>query len=77
MLISVKATPKSKENKIELVLDNSYKIKVTAAAENNKANLAIINLLAKYFKVKKSQIILITGSKSRQKVFEIKKNQDS
>jgi len=37
----------------------------------NRANGAVIEALARHFKVKKYQIALLRGSKSKQKVFNI------
>jgi len=38
----------------------------------NKANLEVIALLAKHYKVPKSSIVLVRGGKSKIKVFEFK-----
>lgn len=71
MLINCQVTPKTKLNQVILVGSHAYKIKTTAAATGNQANLAVIKLLAKYLKIKKSQIFLKTGQTSKHKVFEI------
>jgi uncharacterized protein YggU (UPF0235/DUF167 family) len=39
-----------------------------------KANKAAIEALAKHFKTKKSNIFLISGIKSKSKIFEIRSN---
>ena len=73
MQISTKVFPKAKQNSIEKLDSFNFKIKTTTPAENNKANLAIIGILADYFQVKKSQIFLTKGAKSNQKTFQIEK----
>lgn len=50
----------------------TYKVSVKEAPVSGKANEAIIRALAKYFDVAKSNIHLISGQSSKQKLFEIK-----
>lgn len=50
----------------------TYKVSVKEAPVDGKANEAIIKALADYFDVPKSNITLISGQSSKQKVFEIK-----
>lgn len=67
MIIEVKVIPKS--SKIELVQLNekSFKIKLTEPPEKGKANQQCIEILAKYFKVRKQDVTIIQGSTSRNK----------
>jgi len=52
--------------------ENSYfKAYLTQPAHSGLANKQLIELLAKYFNVKKYQIRIIRGEKSRDKVIEI------
>ena len=67
---SVKVVPNARKNSLEMK-NNGLKIHVTAKAENNKANEAIMELLAEHFCVKKSCIRILSGLKSRKKVIEI------
>jgi len=74
--IQIKVVPQSKANKVEeCKLDEkgnlNLKIRVTAPATDNKANKAVIELLAKHFELKKSDIEIILGHTSRQKVIAI------
>jgi uncharacterized protein len=75
-------TPHAKENKVEkqqvLALGGInandgefYKVYVTAPPEDGKANKKLIELLAEYFKVPKSQIRIVKGEISRNKIVEI------
>jgi uncharacterized protein len=48
-----------------------YKVSVKEPPMQGKANEAIGRALAGYFKVAPSQVRLISGSSSKQKVFEI------
>jgi len=84
MRIIVKAKAKSREEKVERVTQPSlalnnikteltvYKVSVKEAPVGGQANEAIIKALAKYFDVAKSNIYLISGQTSKQKIFEIK-----
>jgi uncharacterized protein (TIGR00251 family) len=74
--IAVKVIPSAKKSAIiDLGLDNwgrkSLKIKVSQPPEDGKANLMIIEMLAQYFKVKKSNIIIISGWVVAHKIIEI------
>jgi len=46
-------------------------VRVTATPEKGKANEKVIKLLAKHFKVAKSQVKIIRGLTSRNKTVEI------
>ncbi len=85
MKIIVKAKTKAKINEVKRVVQpiinfaNTeikpelivYKVSVKEAPVNGKANEAIIEALAKYFDTAKSNINLVSGQSSKQKVFEI------
>ena len=69
----VKVTPKASRNLVELGGGtHSLRVYVTKVPENDKANEAVIALLAKYFKVAKSSIIIIKGRAGRNKLIKIK-----
>ena len=84
MKIVVKAKTKAKIEKVERVTQPSlgleenknelvvYKVSVKEAPVDGKANEAIIKALANYFDVAPSNISLVTGQTSKQKVFVIK-----
>lgn len=46
-------------------------LRVTAPPVDGAANKACIELIAKHFGIRKSQISLVSGTTSRTKVFEI------
>lgn len=68
--LKIKLIPKSSKNSIEGYIDDQLKVKVTAPAVDNKANEALIKLLAKEFKIPKSSIRIIKGKKSKNKIIE-------
>ena len=68
--IAVRVVPRAKRDKV-VKEQGRYKVYVTAPAENGRANRAVLELLADHFKLKKSQVQLIRGEKSRDKLFEL------
>lgn len=50
----------------------SLKVKVTSPPEKGKANEEVVELLAERFHVKKSDITILSGLKSRKKVAEVR-----
>ena len=72
MRVSIIAHPNNKRPRIENDLLGELHVYVSAPPLEEKANMAVIEALAKYFRTKKSSIKLIAGEKSKIKVFEIK-----
>ena len=72
MKISVKVKPNAKQEKIEKVNESHFLIWVKEKPQEGKANKALIKVLAEYFGVPQSQIVLLKGQSSREKIFEVK-----
>lgn len=73
MKISVKVKPNAKQEKIEKIGERDFLVWVKEKPQKGKANQAVIRVLAEYFNVPKSEVILLKGQTSKEKVFEIKK----
>lgn len=71
MRITIIAHPNSKKPRVEEDLLGTLRIYVNAPPLEGRANKAIIKVLAKYFKVRKSRVLFISGTKSKTKTFEI------
>ena len=71
MKIDVKVIPGAKRNAVRREGD-MWKIYLNAPAVDGKANQALAVLLADYFGVRKSQIEITKGLKSRHKTISIK-----
>jgi uncharacterized protein YggU (UPF0235/DUF167 family) len=73
--ITVKVTPKAKENSIkeenDLFGNTIYKIKTTAKPKDNEANQAVIEIIAKHFKIAKRDVNIIKGLSNRLKMVEV------
>jgi len=71
MKIFVKARPNSKAESIEKVDDAHFTVAVKEPPVKGRANAAISKALADYFGIAPSQVSLVSGFSSKQKVFEI------
>ena len=71
MKINVKAKPSSREEKVEKIDDLNYVVSVKEPPVKGKANEAIRNALAVYFKTGSSCVKIVSGHTSRNKVIEI------
>ena len=66
-ILPVRAQPGARRNEIRGLQDGALKVCVTQAPEKGKANKAIVEVLAKWLGVRKSQIELISGETASQK----------
>lgn len=70
-ILTVRVTPKAKSNRIVTVDrdDGSvlYKVYVTDAPTDGKANKAVVQLLATFLGVAKTQLVILSGATSRDK----------
>lgn len=71
MKLTIITHPNSKNPHIKKGLLGVLHIYVKGAPLEGKANKAVIEALADHLKIKKGQVILIRGEKSKNKVFEI------
>lgn len=69
--ILAEVKPNSQQQKIEKITDSVFKIHVKAPATEGKANKAVIEAVAEYFKVAKSLINIKAGKTSKTKVIII------
>lgn len=71
MKILVVVKLKSKNSGVEKISDSHFVVKTVKEAKDNKANVDIVNQLAKYFKVPKVNIEIIVGKTNKQKIINI------
>ena len=73
--ITVKVTSNAKENSIKEEIDlfgnTVYKIKTTAKPKDGEANEAVIEIIAKHFKIAKRDVNIVKGLSNRMKVVEV------
>ena len=70
MKIQVKAKPNSRTEEVSQEGD-SFVVKVKEPPMEGKANQAVVKLLAEHFGVRQSQVRILSGFRSRNKVIEI------
>jgi uncharacterized protein (TIGR00251 family) len=70
MKIQVKVKPNSRTEEV-IQEGDSFIVKVKEPPKEGKANQAVIKLLAGYFGVLQSQVRILSGFKSKNKVIEV------
>ncbi|MEO0025703.1 MAG: DUF167 domain-containing protein [candidate division WOR-3 bacterium] len=69
--VKVRVKPGSAKNQIVRNPDGSLIVAVREPPVEGRANRAAAELLATFFRVPKSAVRLVAGTRSRQKVYEI------
>ncbi|MBU0573225.1 MAG: DUF167 domain-containing protein [Candidatus Margulisiibacteriota bacterium] len=69
MKLEIKVVPNAKRNEMK-----EGKVYLNAPAVEGKANQALVEFLAEHFHVKRRDVKIVKGIKSRSKVVEIAKN---
>ena len=70
-LLRVKVHPESRENRIEVKGPTAYEAWVKAAAEQGKANAAVLALLAGRLGVAAKRLRIIKGATSPSKIVQV------
>jgi uncharacterized protein (TIGR00251 family) len=70
MLISIRVIPGAKQNRVVSEQDR-LKVYLTAPAIEGRANEALIKVLADHLQVRKSEVRIIRGGKSRDKIIQV------
>lgn len=72
MRIRVRVKPRAKEERIEgFSPDGTLVVRVAAPPERGKANERLVRILAEAFGVARSEVRVVAGHKSRDKVVEV------
>ncbi len=71
MILRVKVKPNSKKEDVKKISESELEVRVSVPPEKGKANERLIELLAKYYRVRKSAVKIIRGETSREKIVEI------
>jgi uncharacterized protein (TIGR00251 family) len=72
LTFDIQVTPRASRAEIAGVQDDALKVKVTALPVEGAANEACIKLLARELGLKKSQLEIFAGGKSRRKTVIVK-----
>ena len=71
MRILVQVKTNSKIESVEKIGNAEFLVRVRTPPIEGKANEKVRKLLAEYLKVSKSSVELISGQKSKKKIFEV------
>jgi len=71
LIFHIRVLPRSSRCEVVGVQDEALKIKITSPPIEGKANEECIRFLAAQFKIKKSQMEIIAGHKSRKKTVAV------
>jgi hypothetical protein len=71
MIVKVFVKPRSGKDHIDKISENEYKVFLRAAAEGNKANIALIKAFSKYLNVPQKSMRIVSGLKSKEKILEV------
>jgi hypothetical protein len=73
MKIFIKAKPAARENSVVKISETEYEVSVKEPPIKGRANAAIIETLADYFSVSKSEVKIVLGFASKNKTITIGK----
>ena len=71
MRIFVQAKTKARENRVEKIGANHFRVFAKEPPEKGRANASITKTIAKYFSVSPSRVRIVSGQTGRKKVLEI------
>ena len=67
LIVVVTVRPNAKSSELVRISAGEYRAAVNAAAQDGKANQALVQLLSDHFDVPKSSIVILRGHRSRKK----------
>ena len=70
MVFSVRVIPKASRNLVKEEA-GGFKVYLTKPSQDGLANAQLINLLSEHLKIKKYQLKIIKGDRSRNKLVEV------
>ena len=71
MIVKVRVIPNAPDNEVVSRIGCVLRVKVTAPAIDEKANLALKNYLAEFFEVAPRKVNILRGANGREKTVEI------
>jgi uncharacterized protein (TIGR00251 family) len=70
MLLTIKVVPNAKQEKV-VQEPGRLKVYLSAPAVEGKANVRLVKFLAEHYKVRKRDVVIKSGLRSRDKLVEI------
>jgi len=71
MKLAVRVIPNASKTEFSGMRENERVLRLSAPAVDGKANKAAVEFLAQQYGVTRSRVRLVSGEKSRHKIFEI------
>ena len=71
IVFKVKVQPKASRNELAGLYQDALKIRLTAPPVEGKANKALIDFLADWLEVKRSQVKIVSGQLSKIKIIKV------
>lgn len=71
MIVRVKVKPGSKREEVKELSEDYLEVRVSAPPEKGRANERVLELVAKYYGVRKSSVRILKGETAREKLIEI------
>jgi uncharacterized protein (TIGR00251 family) len=69
--LAVRVIPNARRSEFSGRRDGEIVLRLNAPAVEGKANKAAVEFIAKHFGIPRSRVILVSGEKTRHKVFEL------
>ncbi len=70
-MIRVYVTPNAKQARVVRISEDYFEVWVDEKAEGGRASKRLLEILAEYFKIPKSRITILKGTKTRNKTIEV------
>ena len=70
--ISVTVKPNARSAAITRVSEVEFRVAIREPARDGKANLALVDLLARHFDIPKSSVTIVRGHAARKKIIELR-----
>ena len=71
MKLAIRVIPNARRTEFDGRRDGELLLRLNAPALEGKANKAAVEFIAEFFAVAKTRVTLVSGEKSRHKIFEI------
>jgi uncharacterized protein (TIGR00251 family) len=72
IILSVRVEPRSSRARVDGVVDEMLKVKLTSPPVGGAANRQLVEVLSDFFGVRKSGVKILKGHSSKNKVIELK-----
>jgi uncharacterized protein (TIGR00251 family) len=72
IIIEVKVDPRSSRNEIAGIAGKTVRIKLTAPPVDGAANEMLVEMFAKKYNIRKSDVVIMKGENSRHKLIKLR-----